>query len=65
MNKQPKYKEGNRVIFNTQDNEQVEVIIIEATCFDSEYQTWYYKALSTITNEVVYVEEMNLTTKNK
>jgi len=66
---QPKYKEGERLIYNTQKgdrfNERVEVVIIRATCFDDYFKTWYYKAISNESNQFVYVEEINLENQTK
>ena len=56
----PIYKEGDKLIFFNQNKEYVEIVIIEHTCYDDEYRTWYYKAISTKTDEVVYVEEIHL-----
>lgn len=53
---QPKYKEGDRVLYKT----KIEVIIIHATFFDVEKKTWWYKAISTESNEYVYIAEINL-----
>jgi len=65
-NYKPKYIEGDRVLYDLisfNDSKKKEVVELIIICIDQwlEYdKCWLYRAISTITNQIVFVKEIHL-----
>jgi hypothetical protein len=66
----PKYKSGDRVLYcvyyhNDIAGETIEVIIATFDQYLEKDNCWLYRAISTITNQIVFVKESDLLEQKK